>query len=217
MKRNGFHNMRQEHFTNEPISFEHLPQVEAVSFQSIPKQYLNIVYFNNAILTVILGMLLMLITLFNEWVRAQMLVFGSVLFLFIGLLFWMSFIGYRKKGYAVREKDILFRHGIISTTTTIIPFNRIQHVAIHEGFFSRMYDLSELQIYTAGGSSSDLHIPGLPKEEAEQIKTYLLNQISSQTFKTPEIEFMEESIPEELVPDESSTTQEAASTDDETV
>jgi membrane protein YdbS with pleckstrin-like domain len=103
--------------------------------------------------------------------------------LLTGLQFWISYVGYRKKGYAVREKDILFRHGILSTTTTIIPFNRIQHVAIHEGFFSRMYDLSELQIYTAGGSSSDLHIPGLPKYEAEQIKTFLLNQITSFTLK----------------------------------
>lgn len=219
MKRNGFHKpiMMQEHFTNEPISFEHLPQVEAVSFQAIPKQYLNIVYLNNAILTVILGVLLMLIALFNESVRAQILVLGAVLLVFIGLIFWMSHIGYRKKGYAVREKDILFRSGILSTTTTIIPFNRIQHVAIHEGIFSRMYELSELQIFTAGGSSSDLHIPGLPKEEAEQIKTYLLNQISSQTFKAPEKDRVEEIIPDEVSQEEPSTSEETAKKDDETV
>ena len=219
LKRNGFHKpiMMQEHFTNEPISFEHLPRVEAVSFHAIPKQYLNIVYLNNAILTVILGVSLMLIALFNETVRAQVLVLGAVLLLFIGLLFWMSHIGYRKKGYAVREKDIIFRSGILATTTTIIPFNRIQHVAIHEGFFSRMYELSELQIFTAGGSSSDLHIPGLPKEEAEQIKTYLLNQISSQSFKAPEKELVETIIPEEVVPEAPSVTQTAPSTDDETI
>ena len=41
-----------------------------------------------------------------------------------------------------------------------------------------MYQLTELQVYTAGGSSSDLHIPGLPKEEAERIKSFLLNKIT---------------------------------------
>lgn len=207
----------QEHFTNEPISFEHLPQVETVTFHAIPKQYLNIVYLNNAILSFILGVLLMLITLFDERVRANVLVLGAVFLLFIGLLFWLSYIGYRKKGYAVRERDILFRSGVLSTTTTIIPFNRIQHVAIHEGLFSRMYELSELQIFTAGGSNSDLHIPGLPKEEAEQIKTYLLNQISSQTFKAPEKGLFETIIQEDVVPEEPSKSQPAPSTEDETI
>lgn len=166
-------------FSNEQVSFDDLPKVENVYFQPIPKQYLNVVYLNNAILTIIFGVLLMVIVMFNEWVRTQMLILVYILVLFTGLLFWMSFIGFQKKGYAVRKHDIVFRRGILATTTTIIPFNRIQHVAIHEGFFSRMYELSELQIYTAGGSSSDLHIPGLPKSEAEQIKTFLLNQISS--------------------------------------
>jgi uncharacterized protein len=101
----------------------------------------------------------------------------GVLILFIGLLFWLGTLGFRKKGYALREKDILYKKGIIATTTTIIPFNRIQHVALHEGVLDRMYDLSELQIYTAGGSSSDLSIVGLPKELAERIKTFLLNKI----------------------------------------
>jgi hypothetical protein len=40
-----------------------------------------------------------------------------------------------------------------------------------------MYELSELQIYTAGGSNSDLSIVGLPKEQAERMKTFLLNKI----------------------------------------
>ena len=93
--------------------------------------------------------------------------------LIIGLLFWISTIAFRKKGYAIREKDVVFRKGLLATTTTIIPFNRIQHVALHEGVLSRMYDLSELQVYTAGGSSSDLHISGLPKIQAEKIKTFL--------------------------------------------
>jgi membrane protein YdbS with pleckstrin-like domain len=118
----------------------------------------------------------------------------------IALLFWLSTISFRKKGYALREKDILFQKGILSRTTTVIPFSRIQHVALHEGFFSRMYQLSELQIYTAGGSSSDLHIPGLPKEQAEQMKTFLLQKITPIVeTSTPDSLLTEETLEKQVI------------------
>jgi membrane protein YdbS with pleckstrin-like domain len=31
------------------------------------------------------------------------------------------------------DHDVLFRQGIIATNTMVIPYNRIQHVALHEG------------------------------------------------------------------------------------
>ena len=167
-----------EEFTNSTVSFDSLPKFELVPFQPLNKNYLNVVYISNAIFSVVLAVGLTLFILFNETVRENVILWISILVLLIALLFWTSNISFRKKGYALREKDILFRKGILSTTTTVIPFNRIQHVALHEGVFSRMYQLSELQVYTAGGSSSDLHIPGLPREEAERIKTFLLNNIS---------------------------------------
>ncbi|PKP17335.1 MAG: hypothetical protein CVU07_04355 [Bacteroidetes bacterium HGW-Bacteroidetes-23] len=167
-----------EEFTNSTVSFDSLPKFESVPFKPLNKNYLNVVYISNAIFSLVLAVGLTLFILFNETVRENVILWISILVLLIALLFWTSNISFRKKGYALREKDILFRKGILSTTTTIIPFNRIQHVALYEGFFSRMYQLSELQVYTAGGSSSDLHIPGLPKEEAESIKSFLLNKIT---------------------------------------
>lgn len=167
-----------EEFTNSTVSFDSLPKFESVPFQPLNKNYLNVVYISNAIFSVVLAIGLTLLIIFNDFVRENVIIWVSILVGFIALLFWLSNVSFRKKGYALREKDILFRKGILSTTTTVIPFNRIQHVALHEGVFSRMYQLSELQVYTAGGSSSDLHIPGLPKEEAESIKSFLLNKIT---------------------------------------
>ena len=167
-----------EEFTNTDVSFETLPKFESVLMQPLNGGYLNVVYMGNAVFTIILS----IATLIFLWVKEEsgpliLPTVGATISV-IALLFWVSTIGFRKKGYALREKDILFQRGILSTTTTVIPLSRIQHVALHEGFFSRMYQLSELQIYTAGGSSSDLHIPGLPKEQAEQMKTFLLQKIN---------------------------------------
>jgi membrane protein YdbS with pleckstrin-like domain len=167
-----------EEFTNNPVSFETLPKFESVPLQPLNRDYLNVVYIGNTVFAILLS----IGTLIFLWVKeeSQPLILPTVgaTVILIALLFWLSTISFRKKGYALREKDILFQKGILSRTTTVIPFSRIQHVALHEGFFSRMYQLSELQIYTAGGSSSDLHIPGLPKEQAEQMKTFLLQKIT---------------------------------------
>lgn len=188
-----------EEFTNSTVSFDSLPKFESVPFHPLNKAYLNVVYISNAIFSVVLAIALTLLLIFNEVIRENSMVFIVVLLVIIFFLFWISTIGFKKKGYALREKDILYRRGILSTTTTIIPFNRIQHVALYEGFFSRMYQLSELQVFTAGGSSSDLHIVGLPKEEAESIKSFLLSKINNPTEEmismSPEIETPQE--PEE--------------------
>ena len=75
---------------------------------------------------------------------------------------------------------MLFRQGVIALNTTIIPYNRIQHVALHEGMVSRYFGLAKIQIFTAGGSSSDLEIPGIEKEQAENIKQLVMGKIQKQ-------------------------------------
>lgn len=167
-----------EEYTNPTVSFDELPDFESVSFQPLQKNYLNVVYLSNAIFSVVIAAGISLFIIFNQFVRENVVLFIVFLVSFIILLFWLSSVNFKRKGYALRNNDILYRRGILSTTTTIIPFNRIQHVAIHEGVFSRMYQLSELQVYTAGGGGSDLRISGLSKEDAERIKSFLLNKIT---------------------------------------
>jgi len=82
-------------------------------------------------------------------------------------------------GYALREKDIVFKEGYLWRSVTVVPFNRIQHAEVEQGPFDRLFDLSKIKIYTAGGSSSDLQIPGLRPTESESIKFFILNKTGS--------------------------------------
>ena len=95
-------------------------------------------------------------------------------------VFFLSRISFKKKGFAFRTHDVLFRHGIIATNTIIIPYNRVQHVALHEGFISRYFGLAKIEVFTAGGSASDIEIPGIKKEQAENIKQLLMGKIQKQ-------------------------------------
>jgi membrane protein YdbS with pleckstrin-like domain len=76
--------------------------------------------------------------------------------------------------YAVREKDISFKSGWLWRNMTTVPFNRVQHCDIKQGLIDRRFGLSRLTIYTAGGESTDLHIPGLLPETSERLKAYIL-------------------------------------------
>lgn len=91
----------------------------------------------------------------------------------------LTYIGFRKKQYALRERDIIYRHGVIWRSNTVIPFNRVQHAEVSQGPLDRLFNLSRLRIYTAGGSSSDLSIPGLLPYDAERIKHFILNRTVS--------------------------------------
>lgn len=174
-------------FTNNAVDLDSLPKYEEVSFLPIHGKYWNIMVINLLILTIVIfiATAVFFVSIYRDERFGSMFYIG-VLFLvfgFIGLLFWINRIAFRKKGYALRERDVLYRSGVWSTTTTIIPFNRIQHIAVTEGMFSRMYGLASLEIYTAGGNSSDLNIAGIEKEKAYAMKELLMKNLNNENFK----------------------------------
>ena len=80
--------------------------------------------------------------------------------------------------YALREHDVLFQHGLFWQKTTAVAFNRIQHIDLTYGPIDRKFQIASLKFFTAGGSSVDLKIPGLPEEDAEQIRALILSKIN---------------------------------------
>lgn len=170
-------------FTNTTIDLDTLPKYEEVIFQKLQPKYWNVIVINLMIFTLILlgAVVITFISVYSSnetdlgaGFYIAILVAALVIILFS---FWMNRISFQKRGFVIREKDLLYRSGILSTTTTIVPFNRIQHIAVNEGMFSRMYDLASLEIYTAGGSTSDLRISGIDKEKAHSIREFLMNNV----------------------------------------
>jgi hypothetical protein len=64
-----------------------------------------------------------------------------------------------------------------------VPKNRIQHVEIRQAIVLRLFKLSKIVIFTAGGSGSDLSISGLKPELAERIKENLSQSVSEETIE----------------------------------
>lgn len=93
--------------------------------------------------------------------------------------FYATIRGYEHKLYALREKDVVYKTGWLWRHMTTVPFNRVQHVSIDQGPVERNFNLSKLKIFTAGGTASDMTIPGLRPETAEFLKEFIVKKTQS--------------------------------------
>lgn len=169
-----------ENFTNNTIDIKQLPRFETVAFQKLEPNYWKVVLINIFITLVIFSIGIVVAYYLVEDFRLEAIYLAITLGIIMLFTFIFSRIAFVKKGFAFREHDVLFKNGVIATNTIIIPYNRVQHVALHEGWLSRYFGLAKVEIFTAGGSSSDIKIPGIEKEQAEKIKHLLMGKIQQQ-------------------------------------
>jgi len=169
-----------EKFTNDTIDITQLPKFEEVLFTKLHPSYWKIILIFNVIFILALGIgLAISIQSIPELLPYQIQLTISVVVLALLILFF-SRLAFVKKGFAFRTHDVLFRQGVIAINTIVIPYNRIQHVALHEGIVSRFFGLAKIEIFTAGGDSSDIEIPGIEKQQAENIKQLLMGKIQKE-------------------------------------
>jgi membrane protein YdbS with pleckstrin-like domain len=169
-----------ENFSNETIDTTRLPKFEEVEFTVLHPNYWKVTLIGLAVLFLIVAIGLGLVLYFNQEFFPYISYFSIFYVVLLLIIVSFSWISFKKKGFAFRSHDVLFRHGIIATNTLVIPYNRIQHVALHEGFISRFFGLAKIEIFTAGGRSSDIQIPGIAKDQAENIKQLLMGKIQKQ-------------------------------------
>lgn len=166
-----------EHFTNPEISIDSLPRHTEVEFHPISRRYLKKSLIQ---IGVMCAFFLLGWGIFAFWVPLLILQISSLIFLFclFGFWFWNTVKMQQTYAYALREKDILYRRGFILNKITVVPFNRIQHVTINRDIWDKRLNLSTLNIFTAGGSGSDIRIPGLEPELAMDLKDSLAKKIA---------------------------------------
>ncbi|MBC6111497.1 PH domain-containing protein [Pedobacter fastidiosus] len=175
-------------FTNEIVDLDSLPKFEDIQLQKPHADYWKIICINLLIFFGIIGIGAIILICFVEEIRAQAFLIIGVYLALTLILFLLFRASFKKRGYAVRAHDVIYKSGIIAETTTIVPLNRIQHIELNEGIFSRIYNLGSLQIFTAGGQTGHLHIAGIPIDVAQGIRDLLLKKLDIIENQTAEIE-----------------------------
>jgi len=165
-------------FKNSQINIDELPLVEKINFQKLDPAYLRVEYIATSLFFGLLFLGFLFLTVFGRWGFAPWigLLLGLSVFWFLVALILVK-INYSIAGYALRERDVVQRVGVIWRRVTTIPFNRMQHCEIAQGPVEKLFGLSTLKVFTAGGSSSDLSISGIRREEAQRIKEFISKKI----------------------------------------
>ena len=77
---------------------------------------------------------------------------------------------YRYWRYDLKPEELYLERGILNRVRTIVPLRRIQHLDVSQNLLEREFELGKLIVHTAGSRSSDVVVPGLRFEEAEQLR-----------------------------------------------
>ncbi|MGQ7857034.1 PH domain-containing protein [Pedobacter sp. WC2501] len=175
-------------FTNETIDLKHLPKYEKISLKQPHSSYWKIICINLVIFFVLLGIGAGSLLLFVDEIRPNVVWIVPLYFILAVIFFLLFRLSFKKRGYAVRTHDVIYKSGIIAESTTIVPLNRIQHIELNEGIFSRIFKLGSLQLFTAGGQSGHIHISGIAIGEAKSIRDLLLKKLDLLENPTTETE-----------------------------
>ena len=167
-----------EIFSNEQLEVIQLPRVEDLNYQPLELRYKTVLLLGRLIYSFITALVVGLILLFSplkdELPRWAIICFVVFYLLYLAWGFFMTIKKFENKSYALRQRDIIYREGWLWKHQTTTPFNRVQHVSIDQGPIERNFNLSKLKIFTAGGKASDITVPGLAPETADQLKEYIV-------------------------------------------
>lgn len=166
-------------FSNVQVDIDSLPRAAALQLERLPEAHRREILVQGLITLAILATPALAFALLRSsiglpfwlaWTPVLIVLLSGAPFLALAL------VRYRFKGYALREHDIAFRTGLFWRKTTLLPFDRVQHAEVTQGPLQRRFDLATLKFYTAGGSSVDLKIDGLHTNQAERLRTRILER-----------------------------------------
>lgn len=166
-------------FQNPELSLDDLPRVDDVDWQPMHRSLLTQILLQQGFVFAIISIASMAIRFIPNVTFIPLWAHVPLLLVLLTIMVVWPILSVRVRGIAFRDKDILYRSGVISHKVTAIPFNRIQHVETKQGPLDRRFGTSSLQIFTAGGSKGDLDIEGLERDLAERLRGTILKRIGS--------------------------------------
>jgi len=163
-----------ELFTNDQIDLQGLPDAEQMEMIPLEPAYKTVRYISAALIAFVIITASWAIVMFQPDLAPYGYIGAGLMTLIAWWMVVYNGLAFHYMGYAIREKDITYKSGWLWKSMTTVPFNRVQHCDLRQGIIDRRFGLSKLTIYTAGGQSTDLMIPGLLPETAEKLKTFIL-------------------------------------------
>ena len=168
-------------FTNLPVEENNLPTTDNLEFEALSPRYIRTLYIEAVIAWIVLGISVSLLYFFLEPVRAvtsQWWFLLPVGILIILSFFWLQMV-VDSRGFALREKDIHYKSGVIWQKIVSLPYNRVQHVERESNPLERIFKLSTLKFFTSGGRKADMKIPALTFERGSRLRAFVIEKAAA--------------------------------------
>lgn len=166
---------------NREIWPEDIQLVEKLVFIPVDRLYRKMLVIKLTVIYIILAACVIIVPSLSGW-NAGWIVPAIVGVFSVAFAINLSLINkiHDIRGYALRDKDISYRKGLFFTTVTTIPFCKIQQVSVRMNPLSRLFGLYYLNIVNGSQAiMTNISISGLTKENAEKLKTLLINKANS--------------------------------------
>ncbi|WP_166336403.1 PH domain-containing protein [Sphingobacterium chungjuense] len=169
-------------FENNPVNLDAIPQWESVSFYPISPKYRFLIIGNTVLIWLLaLAILAVVVITSDEGTGMETAVWiSAAVFLTVLAAIYLIFnlISFRRRGYAIRQHDVLYRAGIFSQYTLVIPIKHIQHIKVKTSVLGRLLGLVTVELFTAG-AGKDMHIAGLDNPHALALQQHLAERVST--------------------------------------
>lgn len=175
-------------FANHQVPPEALPDVEELDWRPLHPRFVRRLQVGTAIRTsafagigagahyaAATGGLAALLRA-APWLPA--IVWSALAALSLWALAW-PMIAVPRHDYAVRDRDILYRSGVLWRSVRAIPFNRVQHTKTDSAPLDRRFGLANLSVFPAGGGGHKIR--GLGRETAERLRAFVSARIEAET------------------------------------
>ena len=176
-------------FVNPEIPIDALPSADAVEWHPLDPRFVRCRQARNVVRTLILfaivGIAHTVVVNVPKladvgWVFPWLWALGGVRLCWA--LFW-PIVDIPRRGYAVRDKDILYKAGVFWRSVTAVPYNRVQHAETGSSPMERRFGLARLTVFTAGTASGDLRIEGLDETRAERLRIFVVGKVRGEDLR----------------------------------
>lgn len=161
---------------NEVVALEDLPAIDDAPFEPLEPRYLlqqRVLWCVWIGLFVVVGAVLVVVLDAPGWVWLPVVV---PLVALLAVAWVLEGLAYSHRGVQLRRRDVSTRRGLISRSTISVPFTRVQHVTVERSFTDRLFDLSQVVIFTAGALAADARVKGLDPDRAERLREGIIKR-----------------------------------------
>ncbi len=85
---------------------------------------------------------------------------------------------WRRWGWAWTGRELHVASGWLVRRHTIVPAARVQHIDVTQGPVERIFGIATLVLHTAGTANSEVHLPGITRDTAEEIRDAIREQLT---------------------------------------